>query len=121
VTDITGFGLLGHGMEMARRRQQIVLELNQIPLLTGAANYAAQFIFPGGASNNKMFFEKDVTFAPIIPTTTSGCCGTRRHPGAYFWRSRRAIGRFQSICAERNQPAWVVGQVIAGSGIEVVP
>jgi hypothetical protein len=30
------------------------------------------------------------------------------------------LADFQTICAERDQPAWVVGQVVAGSGIEVL-
>jgi selenide,water dikinase len=123
VTDITGFGLLGHGMEMAQAsNSKFLLELNRIPLLDGAADYAAQFIFPGGASNNKMFFEKDVTFAPTIPDDRQWLLWDPQTSGGLLMAiPAERLADFQSICAERNQPAWVVGQVIAGSGIEVVP
>jgi selenide,water dikinase len=123
VTDITGFGLLGHGMEMAQAsNSKLLLELNRIPLLDGAADYAAQFIFPGGASNNKMFFEKDVTFAPTIPDDRQWLLWDPQTSGGLLMAiPAERLADFQSICAERNQPAWVVGQVIAGSGIEVVP
>lgn len=123
VTDITGFGLLGHGMEMAQAsNSKLLLELSQIPLFDGAADYAAQFIFPGGASNNKMFFEKDVTFAPTIPDDRQWLLWDPQTSGGLLMAIPiERLADFQSICAERNQPAWVVGQVIAGNGIEVVP
>ncbi len=122
VTDITGFGLLGHGMEMAQAsNSKLLLQLSQIPLLEGAAEYAAQFIFPGGASNNKMFFEKDVTFAPTIPDDHQWLLWDPQTSGGLLLAIPAVrLADFQSICTEQNQPAWVVGQVVAGSGIEVV-
>lgn len=122
-TDITGFGLLGHGMEMAQASGcKFVLELNQIPLLDGATGYAAQFIFPGGASNNKMYFEKDVTFAPTIPDERQWLLWDPQTSGGLLLAvPAERVADFQRICAERNQAAWVIGQVTAGSGIEVVP
>lgn len=122
-TDITGFGLLGHGMEMAQASGcKFVLELNQIPLLDGATGYAAQFIFPGGASNNKMYFEKDVTFAPTIPDERQWLLWDPQTSGGLLLAvPAERVADFQRICAERDQPVWVIGQVTAGSGIEVVP
>ncbi len=123
VTDITGFGLLGHGMEMVQAAgHKFVFELNQIPLLDGAATYAAQFIFPGGASNNKTFFEKGVTFAPTIPDERRWLLWDPQTSGGLLLAiPAERLADFQNICAERKQPAWVIGQVIAGSGIEVLP
>jgi selenide,water dikinase len=122
-TDITGFGLLGHAMEMAQASGcKFVFELNQLPLLAGAKDYAAQFIFPGGASNNKMFFEKDVTFAPTIPDDRQWLLWDPQTSGGLLLAvPAERMADFQQLCAERDQPAWVVGQVTAGSGIEVVP
>jgi selenide,water dikinase len=122
-TDITGFGLLGHAMEMAQASgSKFVFELNQIPLLEGAATYAAQFIFPGGASNNKIFFERDVTFAPTIPDDRRWLLWDPQTSGGLLMAiPAERWADFQRICAEQNQPAWVIGQVTAGSGIEVVP
>jgi selenide,water dikinase len=122
-TDITGFGLLGHGMEMAQASSsKFVLELNQIPLLDGAAVYAAQFIFPGGAANNKMFYEKDVAFAPAIPDDRQWLLWDPQTSGGLLLAvPAERLADFQSICAEQDQPAWVIGQVVPGSGIEVLP
>lgn len=122
-TDITGFGLLGHGMEMAQASGcKFVLEFNQIPLLDGAAAYATQFIFPGGASNNKMFFEKEVAFAPTLPDERQWLLWDPQTSGGLLLAvPAERLADFQRICAERNQPVWVIGQVVAGSGIEVLP
>jgi selenide,water dikinase len=125
VTDITGFGLLGHAMEMVKAaNQKFVFELNQIPLLEGAATYAADFVFPGGMSNNKMYFERDLTVVAGIPD----------HRQWLLWDPQTSGGLLLAVPAERvddflsasgqngNKPsAWVIGQVTAGSGIEVLP
>ncbi len=121
-TDITGFGLLGHAMEMVQASGcKFVFELNQLPLLDGAVTYAAQFIFPGGMANNKTFFEKEVTFAPTIPDDRQWLLWDPQTSGGLLMAiPAERLADFQHICAEREQPAWVVGQVAAGSGIEVL-
>lgn len=122
-TDMTGFGVLGHGMEMAQASgSKFVLEFNQMPLLNGAMEYAAQFIFPGGASNNKMFFEKEVVFAPSLPDEHQWLLWDPQTSGGLLLAiPAERLADFQSICAERSQPVWVIGTVVAGSGIEVLP
>jgi selenide, water dikinase len=66
-TDITGFGLLGHGVELANA-SGVTLEINwpQVPLLDGAATYADEWLFPGGTSDNKLAFEEQVRFADTV-------------------------------------------------------
>lgn len=60
-TDITGFGLLGHGAEMARAGD-VTLEVftERIPLMSRALEFAAQGILPAGAHNNMAFLSEDV-------------------------------------------------------------
>ena len=60
-TDITGFGLLGHGAEMARAGD-VTLEVftERIPLMSRALEFAAQGILPAGAHNNMAFLSGDV-------------------------------------------------------------
>ncbi len=123
VTDITGFGLLGHALEMANAsKQKFVFEMNQIPLLEGVNGYAADFIFPGGASNNKEHFEKDVTFAATLtPDQHMILWDPQTSGGLLLAVPQERLGDFQRACAEQKQAAWVIGQVSDGSGIEVLP
>lgn len=123
VTDITGFGLLGHGMEMAQAAGcKFVFEMNQIPLLDGVAGYAAEFVFPGGAANNKLYFAKDVTFAASLSDAQQMILWDPQTSGGLLLAvPPDRLADFQSACAQHRQANWIVGQVTHGSGIEVLP
>ena len=55
-TDVTGFGLLGHGLEMARASgTQFVFEAAALPALPGALALAAAGIETAGAAHNRRF------------------------------------------------------------------
>lgn len=61
VTDITGFGLLGHALEMAKASDvSIELQANEIPILNGAVDMAKMGIIPVGMYRNKQYISKDV-------------------------------------------------------------
>ncbi len=123
VTDITGFGLLGHGMEMAQASgQKFVFEMNHMPLLDGAAQYGADFVFPGGMSNNKMYFEKAVTVAPTVADFQAWLLWDPQTSGGLLMAvPADRLADFQAICKELNQSHWIIGQVTTGDGLEVLP
>jgi len=55
-TDVTGFGLLGHGLEMARASgTRFVFEAGALPALAGALELAAAGVETGGAAHNRRF------------------------------------------------------------------
>jgi selenide,water dikinase len=51
-TDVTGFGLIGHLLEMLGDRLSATLALDAIPVLADAPGLAAQGILPGGSKRN---------------------------------------------------------------------
>ena len=56
VTDVTGFGLLGHSREMAMASVvTLVIEAEAVPLFEGAVDYARAGTIPGGTHNNRDF------------------------------------------------------------------
>ncbi len=68
-TDVTGFGLLGHARELARASGvRLRLRAAAVPLLAGAAAYAARFQSQG-LLNNRDFAQADVAFAGSVPET----------------------------------------------------
>ena len=55
-TDVTGFGLLGHGLEMARASgARFAFEAAALPALPGALELAAAGVETGGAAHNRRF------------------------------------------------------------------
>jgi len=53
-TDVTGFGLAGHVLEMARgANREIEISLSAVPLLPQAREYAAMGLLPAGAFTNR--------------------------------------------------------------------
>lgn len=54
-TDITGFGLLNHAIEMLRDDIGFELYTNEIPLIQSAIKYANMGVIPGGSYKNRDF------------------------------------------------------------------
>jgi selenide,water dikinase len=55
-TDVTGFGLLGHGLEMARASgTRFVFKAAALPALDGALDLARAGVETGGAAHNRRF------------------------------------------------------------------
>ncbi|MCW5980716.1 MAG: selenide, water dikinase SelD [Bryobacteraceae bacterium] len=55
-TDITGFGLVGHALEMARASKvKVEIDAAAVRFLPGALEYARRGAIPGGLKNNREF------------------------------------------------------------------
>ena len=72
-TDVTGFGLLGHGLEMARASgTAFVFEAASLPALDGALDAARAGVETGGAAHNRRFvapsLEVGLDLAPELVT-----------------------------------------------------
>ncbi len=67
ITDITGFGLLGHALEMATASQvEMSFSARLVPLLAAAREYAAMGLVPAGTFANRRFCETHLQVAPSI-------------------------------------------------------
>jgi selenide, water dikinase len=68
-TDITGFGLAGHLVEMARGGKcRIRIKAEAVPLLEGATDTASMGLIPGGAYSNRKFFSSWISLDSAVPT-----------------------------------------------------
>jgi selenide,water dikinase len=67
-SDITGYGLLGHAMEMAvPSNVTIVFFADALPMLPGAARLAERGHLTGGCSRNKSYLHDKVAIAASVP------------------------------------------------------
>ena len=66
-TDITGFGLLGHLLEMCKASKvSAVIKFSKLPLIQGVFELAQKGFIPGGTKNNLDFVYPDVNFSDNI-------------------------------------------------------
>ena len=64
MTDVTGFGLAGHALEMARGSQHTVqLHMNQVPLLHGVRELAEQGMLTGASGRNWSAYGSEIELA----------------------------------------------------------
>jgi selenide,water dikinase len=67
-TDVTGFGLAGHLVEMATASAcKIRLEAAAVPLLEGATDAASMGLVPAGAHANRKHFSTWIRIDPTVP------------------------------------------------------
>jgi selenide,water dikinase len=67
LTDVTGFGLLGHLLELARGAKLTAqLDMGSIPLLPGVEQLARDGYFTGASGRNWDAYGKDVTLDPAV-------------------------------------------------------
>jgi selenide, water dikinase len=68
LTDITGFGLIGHAREMALASNvSLIFESGKIPVLEGALDCIHSGYIPGGLTANREFAECLVGYDPAVP------------------------------------------------------
>jgi selenide,water dikinase len=69
ITDVTGFGLAGHALEMARgARCEVQLDWAGVPLLPGARAFAAQGFVTGASGRNWTGYGVDVVLPGSFAT-----------------------------------------------------
>jgi selenide, water dikinase len=122
-TDVTGFGLLGHGWELANASGVgFRLSFGQIPFISCARKYAEQWTFPGGSSDNRLFYGANVRFAEGISELEQMLLFDAQTSGGLLLAvPQEKLVDFQKRAKELEQPVWVIGEVIVGQGLEVVP
>jgi cysteine desulfurase NifS/selenium donor protein len=69
-TDVTGFGLMGHLLEMmAASGTRASIAAHRVPMLEGVVELAASGVVPGGTRNNRDYTAPQVEFGPDVPET----------------------------------------------------
>jgi selenide,water dikinase len=67
MTDVTGFGVIGHAIEVAKASELTVqLDHSKIPLLPGTLEYSREGHCAGGLTANEQFFGRSVSFEDSV-------------------------------------------------------
>jgi selenide,water dikinase len=121
LTDVTGYGILGHGYEMAAAGGVgLRFRASELPLLPGALDYAAQGIVTGGAERNRSHLRDKARVSDRIDESTAHLLFDPQTSGGLLM-AVSADGAAALDAASSGLPLWHVGEVVTGEGIEVVP
>ncbi len=67
VTDVTGFGLLGHSFEMAKGSDvTFEIDVKNVPMLDGTQELAEKGIIPGGSKANERWLADSVFYSETV-------------------------------------------------------
>jgi selenide, water dikinase len=115
-TDITGFGLLGHGLEMARASgTRFVLDAAALPALDGALDLAAAGIETGGATHNRRFVAPSLTVADGVgPELVALAHDPQTSGGLLAAVPADAAVAVESALRAASVGCWRIGRVEAG-------
>jgi selenide,water dikinase len=120
LTDVTGFGLLGHLLELCRGAGLGArIESGKLPLLPAAAGFAQQGIGPGAIERNLASFGADVAFDDAVPDWLRRVMADAQTSGGLLAavapdNADDALARFQ---ASGFASATVIGRMQAGAPI----
>jgi selenide, water dikinase len=118
-TDVTGFGLLGHGLEMARASgTRLVFDAGALPVLTGALELARGGVETGGGGHNRRFVANDLTLGADLPAELVTVAHDPQTSGGLLAAvARDRVDAVRDGLAAADVDAWMVGVVEAGAGV----
>jgi selenide, water dikinase len=120
-TDITGFSLLGHGLEMANASGLTLrFSYKHIPFVSCASKYAALWTFPGGASDNQQYYGPGVDFEPSLSEAERMLLFDPQTSGGMLLAVPPSqLDAFIARANQLGQPIWEIGEAVAGKGVQV--
>ena len=121
MTDVTGFGLLGHAREMASRSgMRFVIESSRVPAFPGALEYAASGIVTGGANRNREGLAGHVEIAAgIDPAIEALLFDPQTSGGLLIALPPAAAEAMVARLHADTLPGAIVGRVETGVGVRV--
>ncbi|MFZ0869620.1 MAG: selenide, water dikinase SelD [Rhodanobacter sp.] len=124
ITDVTGFGLLGHGLEMARgSKLRISIEQARIPFLAQAEALAEAGFVTGASNRNWNSYGDDVALPAGLPEWRRALLTDPQTSGGLLvaCKADRAAAICATIEAAGYPRASIIGAMAAGTpGIEVI-
>ena len=117
ITDVTGFGLAGHALEMARGAGVTVhIDWARVPLLPGVEPLAAQGFVTGASGRNWAGYGAGVVLAPGLPATAQSLVTDPQTSGGLLvaCTSDTVQQVLDTFAQEGFAHAAVVGRVEAG-------
>ncbi len=121
-TDITGFGLCGHALEMLNASGVgAEIQFDALPFLPGVVELAASGVIPGGSKDNFEFTQPRVSYPEALSEIRRIVLNDAQTSGGLLIAvaEDRLAGLLQALDARQVETRAVIGTVVEDSGIEV--
>jgi selenide,water dikinase len=114
-TDVTGFGLLGHGVEMAKASgTTFAFDASKLPALDGALDLARAGVETGGAGHNRRFVAPYLTVADGVADELVTLAHDPQTSGGLLAAiPREAVKDLHKALVDSGLEHWPVGRVEA--------
>lgn len=123
MTDVTGFGLAGHALEMARGAGcQLRIEWSSVPLLEGARELAGKGFVTGASGRNWASYAADVAFVRDMTTIDQALlCDPQTSGGLLVACDAAGTAAVLDIFARHGFSAVAIGEAVQGkAGLSIV-
>ena len=116
-TDVTGFGLFGHFIRMARQSQLTVqVFADALPAFAGAVEAFRDGVIPGAVERNREFLGDDLELGPNVDEAFVHLgCDAQTSGGLLIAVPQERLERLQRALAERGTDAFVIGRFLGPS------
>ena len=117
-TDVTGFGLLGHGGRMAQESGvDLTISVDAVPLLDGTEVLAQSGVVPGGSGRNREWITPLLDVGPGVDELSVTILADAQTSGGLLFGvdPAHADAVVADLCANGHDAA-VIGATSAGSG-----
>ena len=117
-TDVTGFGLLGHALNIAKgSRANLRIFYNSIPFMKKMLDYISAGVIPKGARKNLDFCSRDVSFHKGLSDTEKlALADPQTSGGLLIALPERGRKKFDTLMKRAKTPYWIIGSVAKGRG-----
>jgi selenide,water dikinase len=122
-SDVTGYGVLGHALEMAGgTRVTIVIESAKLPLLEGAVRLAERGYLTGGCKRNREYLHDKVAVEPTVAAGLVEVAFDPQTSGGLLIAvpEEEAPALVRELRAHNVKAAAIVGHATARRGAKVV-
>jgi selenide,water dikinase len=123
LTDVTGYGLLGHLLEMMTgAKAKALLDLERIPIISEVPALAQQGVVPGGTKSNLAHVAKKVRFPKGLPEDIQWVLADAQTNGGLLAAvPARDVAKAYRALERAGVDVALIGEVAEGrTGIEVV-
>jgi len=119
-TDVTGFGLLGHAYNIARRSKvRLYIDFSKVPIYEESTRFVKENVYPKGAMDNYNFVRDYLMVEGLESWELLVLSDPVTSGGLLFSFPRERLQDLEKKAQELGIKLWIIGGVEEGEGLRV--